>query len=58
MDEKQGDTLKEPMMRCGKCNKVFAKSLIDEKAPYCPNEIGPIRKHLFVLSEAEENEHT
>ena len=50
MGEKENDTLKDPMVRCGRCNKVFAKSLIDEKAPYCPNEIGPIGKHPFVLS--------
>jgi hypothetical protein len=50
MGEKKSNTLKDPMVRCGRCNKVFAKSLVDEKAPYCPNEIGPLRKHLFVLS--------
>jgi len=49
MDEKKSDTLKDPMVRCARCKRVFAKSLVDEKAPYCPNEIGPIRKHLFVL---------
>lgn len=48
------DTLKEPMMRCGRCNKIFAKSLIDEKEPYCPNEIGPLRKHYFVPSQKKE----
>jgi len=49
-ETKTGDTLEEPMMRCARCKKIFAKSLIDEKKPYCPNEIGLLGKHRFVLS--------
>jgi len=49
-EKKTGDTLKDPMVCCARCKKIFAKSLIDEKEPYCPNEIGPLGKHRFVLS--------
>jgi len=49
-EKKTGDTLEEPMMRCARCKKIFAKSLIDEKEPYCPNEIRPLGEHRFVLS--------
>jgi hypothetical protein len=49
-ERKKGDTLEEPMMRCARCKKIFAKSLIDEKEPYCPNEIGLLGKHRFMPS--------